>query len=125
MSPVFVDLKGYEGLYKVSTYGQIISLKREVKIFGKHVFSKPTIFLKLQTHYKGYKFVHVCKNGIREKVYIHRAVALHFIINKNPDELIIVNHKDLDKTNNHVLNLEWVTSKENTNHYHQNKDNDF
>lgn len=54
-----------------------------------------------------------------KKLSIHRAVAQAFIINK--DNKPFVNHKDLNKENNHVSNLEWVTHSENCLHYIKNK----
>ena len=54
-----------------------------------------------------------------KKLSVHRVVAQAFIINK--DNKPFVNHKDLNKENNHVSNLEWVTHSENCLHYIKNK----
>jgi len=62
---------------------------------------------------RGYEAISI--NDAIEK-YVHRLVARFFI--PNPFNHPVVNHKDLDKTNNHVDNLEWVTHQENARHYH-------
>lgn len=61
-----------------------------------------------------YKAVTLCNNGIREEHLVHRLIAEAFI--PNPENKPCVNHKDGDKMNNAVGNLEWVTHKENTLH---------
>lgn len=63
-------------------------------------------------HYKGHLFVHLFKENKKKKMFIHRLVAIHFIVNIYGKE--VVNHKDEDKKNNHHTNLEWMTSGENT-----------
>lgn len=63
---------------------------------------------------RGYLRVDISINGKRKVVFPHRIVAETFI--PNPDNLPEVNHKDGDKTNDYVENLEWVTAKENTTH---------
>lgn len=88
-----LDFLGYPD-YEVSTLGNIKSLKR-----GKEKI------LKQSKCNNGYSFVCLYNNG-KTKVYkIHRLVAITFI--SNPNNLPQVNHKDENKENNHVSNLEW------------------
>lgn len=62
----------------------------------------------------GYLTYTFCQNGVKKTFRLHRLVALYFI--DNPNNLPYVNHKDGDKTNNKVENLEWCTAKENDTH---------
>ena len=103
---IFKDVKGYEALYQVSNFGQILSL-------NYHRSGKPRL-LKPCKSTNEYLQVNLYKNGKSKMCKIHRLVAETFI--SNPDNLPEVNHKDEDKTNNSVYNLEWVTAKENSNH---------
>ena len=92
--------------YQVSNFGQILSLN-----YNRSGKSK---LLKLGKNTQGYLQVQLSKNGKRKTFRVNRLVAETFI--SNPDNLPEVNHKDEDKTNNSVENLEWVTKKENCNH---------
>lgn len=66
----------------------------------------------------GYKYYRLSKDNKKKMFYAHRLVAEAFI--ENPNNLPVVNHKDGNKANNNVDNLEWVTYSENTNHAHKN-----
>ena len=90
------DIAGYEGLYQVSDFGEVRSLK-----YGK------TRVLKTGKHRNGYLLVNLWKEGKRKHHYIHRLVAQAFI--QNPNNLPCINHKDEDKTSNVVTNLEWCS----------------
>ena len=70
--------------------------------------------LKAVDNGNGYMRLNLYKNGKQSKYYIHRLVAEAFIPNRN--KLPEVHHKDHDKTNNVLSNLEWVTSEENNSH---------
>ena len=105
---IWCPIKGYEGLYEVSDKGRVRSLK-----FGKERI------LKTGRNQQGYLVVCLCKNGERETYRIHRLVAKTFI--HNPDNLPEVNHKDEDKENNSVHNLEWCDRKYNINFGTRNK----
>ena len=92
------DVEGFEGLYQVSTWGNVKSIKNNIIL-------KPT------KNNKGYFYVDLHKNRKRKRFLINRLVAEAFI--PNPDNLLIVNHKDEVKTNNYRYNLEWCTYKYN------------
>lgn len=97
MAETWIDVKGYEGLYQVSNLGNVKSLGNDKK--RKEKILIPSL------NNKGYQKVNLCKNGKDETRKVHRLVAEHFI--PNPDNLPQVNHRDEDKTNNCVNNLEW------------------
>lgn len=94
-----VDIPGYEGRYAVTEDGQVWSYLRRK-------------YLKQDLTYRGYKKVHLInKDGKDTYEGVHRLVALAYI--PNPDNLETVNHKDEDKTNNNVDNLEWMSRADN------------
>lgn len=95
---IWKDIPGYEGLYRVNQWGDIYSLYTNKK-------------LKWSIHKDGYKIYNLHINGKRYLMTAHRAVALAFI--PNPNNLPIINHKDEDKQNCYVDNLEWCTIKYN------------
>ena len=101
---------GYEGLYEVSSYGRVRSLDRYDR---RNQFRKGKL-LKNRDNGNGYLICILSKNGIVKNKYIHRLVLEAFI--PNPDNLSEVNHKDEDKTNNNVDNLEWCDRKYNCNY---------
>ena len=102
---IWKDISGFEGLYKISSEGRILSIGNSA--------SKKDKFLK---HWNcvGYPAVDLRKNKKAYKFLVHRLVALHFIA--NPNNLPIVNHKDHDKTNYSIANLEWCTNEDNVLH---------
>lgn len=107
LKEVWKDVKGYEGKYQVSNTGKVLSL-------NYHREGYPNL-LTLKTNSDGYKYVGLCKNNKVKTHRIHRLVAEHFLpLNLNPS--LQINHKDEDKSNNNVNNLEWVTPKQNTNY---------
>ena len=107
------DIKGFEGLYQVSTWARVRSMDKLV-VYNNGVkhFHKGKI---LNTHVtNGYLRVTLTNNCSQTKFFVHRLVAEAFI--PNPDNLPCVNHKDEDKTNNYPCNLEYCTAKYNTNY---------
>ena len=104
---------GYEELYEVSSYGRVRSLDRYVRTcYEKYRLHKGKVLIPTKNRY-GYLSVVLSCNGKHKTITIHRLVSLTFI--PNPDDLPIINHKDEDKTNNRVENLEWCDHKYNVN----------
>lgn len=101
MRIIWKDVVGYEGLYKVSNTGLILGLKSNT-------------YLKPRNSNLGYPRICLYKNRKKHYLSIHRLVAIAFLSNLNnyPE----VNHKDGNKENNKVENLEWTTSSENIKH---------
>lgn len=112
MQEIWKDIKGYEGLYRVSNFGNVKSLNYRHKNEER--------LLKLNVNKNGYCFVNLHIKGTAKNVLVHRLVAEAFI--ENPLNFPLVNHKDENKTNNNVENLEWCTQKYNLN-YSLNKRN--
>jgi hypothetical protein len=113
------DIAGFEGYYKVSNTGRVISLNRFKFGRGRKKLSKQSgKELNLKTDKYGYLTVQLCKESIRKHITVHRLVALAFM--QNPLNLPQINHKDTDKKNNNISNLEWCTAKENVIHAHAN-----
>ena len=96
-----LDVKGYEGLYAVTTCGKVWSYRRHK-------------FMKLSTDRDGYKVVNLSRDGSYKQFKVHRLVAEAYV--PNPEAKLEVNHIDEDKSNNCVNNLEWATRYENINH---------
>ena len=109
------DIKGYEGLYQISNLGRVKSLARDTN----NQYCKVDKIIKANPNKWGYLNVNLYKKGKGKPFKVHRLVALHFI--ENPENLPEVNHKDENKSNNCVDNLEWCTSKDNCNHGTRNK----
>jgi hypothetical protein len=95
---IWKDIEGYEGLYQVSNLGNI-------KALGNGGSNSKERILNPQKNNKCYLQVGLRKQGKRKFYLIHRLVAEAFI--NNPQNLPQINHKDEDKTNNQVNNLEW------------------
>lgn len=113
MKEVWKDIKGYEGIYQVSNTGKVRSLDRKVWNYNK----KGRV-LKMHNNGHGYYNLSLHGNGKEEKhAYVHILVAKAFI--PNPNNYEQVNHKDFDKSNNCVDNLEWVSRKQNMLHYRE------
>lgn len=99
MKEIWADIEGYDGKYQVSSWGRVRGARGIMKPYENH---------------KGYLKIGLIKDGVREKHRVNRLVAKAFIPNlRNYPE---VNHKDGNKKNNSVTNLEWVTGKQNREH---------
>ena len=105
---VWRDIEGYEGLYQVSNMGRVKSLGRKDR-FGRVIKER---ILK-PSNDRGYLYVDLCACGKRKRLRVHRLVGEAFLPRAEGKD--VINHKDEDKTNNNVWNLEWVSDKENCN----------
>ena len=105
------DIPNFEGLYKISNNGEVLSLGN-----GKSTntnFKKQKL-LSINIGTNGYKKVKLSKDGKKHWFNVHRLVAKIFVL--NPNNNLYVNHKDGDKQNNHYTNLEWCSASENIKH---------
>lgn len=106
------DIVGFEGLYKVSNMGRVMSFNHPQGRRSKGWIMKPG-------HYtNGYLFITLCKDKRHHTYSISRLVAKHFV--PNPQGYPEVNHIDEDKENNRADNLEWCDRKYNCNYGHRN-----
>lgn len=102
---------GYEGWYEVSNYGRVRSLDRYVNAKNGSAELKKGVLLEQRDNGKGYLRVTLSKNGKVKQPRVHRLVAEAFI--PNPDNLPEVNHKNFDKSDNRVENLNWCSHIQN------------
>lgn len=115
---VWKDVVGYEGLYFVSNTGKICSnsivTNRKNRWGGYSKYTKKGTLKSFFKKENGYLCVHLYKDNKESSLYVHRIVAEAFI--DNPLKKEEVNHKDFNKENNSVENLEWCSTKENIDH---------
>jgi len=107
MEEIWKDIKGYEGYYQISNLGNIKSLNRTIEnkgaIGGKYKIKGKSRSQSISK--TGYYICTLCKNGKERTFKVHRLIAEAFI--DNPNNLPIINHKDGNKLNNSIDNLEW------------------
>ncbi len=118
MEEIWKDIAGYEGKYEVSNLGRVRGVERKTTLCNQHgEFQRKEhgrIKSQCMNRKDGYRNVRLYRDGKERTLYVHRLVAQAFI--PNPDNLPEVNHKDEDTTNNRVDNLEWCSSKYNSNY---------
>lgn len=105
MEEIWKDIEGYEGLYQISNLGRIKSLGNKSNHKNEKIISISS------KSFSGYWVIGLCKNGKRKGYIVHRLVAKAFI--PNPNNYPQINHKDENKLNNWVDNLEWCTQSYN------------
>ena len=116
---IWKDIEGYEGYYQVSSDGRVRSIDRYVPSKNNSIKLCKGVERCLERKEDGYLEVNLYKHGENGKkngknYLVHRLVTFSFI--PNPDNKPEVNHKDGNKSNNDVSNLEWVTKSENIRH---------
>ena len=110
--PKWKDIVGYENEYQINQFGEIRTLKDSPKL-KKYDVLKPQISKR-----NGYVYQMLYKNGKEKLLRVHRLVAMAFL--PNPNNLPQVNHKDGNKQNNSVDNLEWCEQSYNMKHAYKN-----
>ena len=108
---IWKDIKNYEGIYQINNFGKIKSAYKK----GNNCNNK---ILKASYTYNGYERIGLSKNNKTKKYLVHRLVAETFI--PNPNNYEQVNHKDENKQNNNINNLEWCTRSYNINYGNRN-----
>ncbi len=114
---IFVDIRGYEGLYKISNHGRVMSMTKRWIANGNTVIRKEKI-LKLSVDKFGYYKINLWNHRKIKRFLVSRLVATHFLPSSPSPQ---VNHKDGVKLNNYFENLEWVTGSENIQHAFDNR----
>lgn len=110
---IWLPVKGWESYYEVSSIGRVRSVDKFIPHWrgGKRIIKGRIL---RQFKRKEYLSVNLCINYNRMCADVHRLVATAFV--KNPNNLSVTNHKDLNPRNNNADNLEWCTISHNTKH---------
>jgi len=112
--PEFVDIPGYEGLYAINRNGDIYCYPKDRGLRGM----KPERIMKKYLKPEGYINACLYKYGKKKYIMVHVLVAKTFI--PNPENKKCINHKDGNKQNNSIENLEWCSYSENHKHAYKN-----
>ena len=112
MQEIWKDIENYEGLYQISNFGRVRSLNHFRKNGTGIYLHKGKILIPQNAN--GYCFVRLSKNGKSKQYLLHRLVAQAFL--PKLEKYNEINHKDENKRNNHINNLEWCSHKYNINY---------
>lgn len=120
MNEIWKDIKNYEGIYQISNMGRIKSIERTIiRKNGKKLLVKEKILKQNLRGKNNNKYYHITLQG--KCFRVNRLIAETFI--PNPNNLPCVNHKDENKLNNKVTNLEWCTYRYNNTYNNIHKKN--
>lgn len=114
LNEIWKEIPGYEGYFEVSNLGNFRSKDRIIKYKQTGTRLYPGKPLKTELMQDGYSRIVLMKEAVKKRYMCHRLVAETFI--DNPSNLPQVNHKDGNRSNNCVENLEWCTQSENELH---------
>lgn len=111
---IWKDIKDFEGLYQISNYGRVKSLERTIHGSNRDMHYKDMI-VKISKNNRGYYLITLYNTNVFKRYLVHRIVAETFIpTNNNKLEVNHIKPVTKDMCDNRVCNLEWVTSKENS-----------
>jgi hypothetical protein len=111
---IWKDVKGFEGLYQVSNFGLVKSIERiTMRKNGRFKPIRQRI-LKACINSSGYYLVRLSKNGVKNTFFIHKLVAINFLNHIPNKQKVVIDHKDGNKLNNIVENIQTVTHRENS-----------
>jgi hypothetical protein len=118
MKEIFKDIPNYEGLYQVSNLGRVKSLERKTESGRGWLITTKEKILTQSADSNGYYCVGISKYSITKTRTVHQLVAITFLNHKPNGRILVVNHKNFNKQDNRVENLEIVTMRENSNKKH-------
>lgn len=116
---IWKQIIGYEEFYEISNLGNVRSVERTIKQTNNNITYDRILRKQIikQQYCNGYSTVSLCKDGKPKRFGVHRLVAEAFI--ENPNNLPQVNHKDENRSNNCVDNLEWCDCQYNNSYGHR------
>ena len=117
MTEIWKDIQGYEGFYQISNLGNVKSLERVVDKGNGILQHRKERIMNKRESVDGYYIAKLNVNKKSTSIAVHILVARHFI--DNPNNYPEVNHKDCNRKNNQVDNLEWCTHQQNVEHSKQ------
>ena len=117
MTEIWKDIQGYEGFYQISNLGNVKSLERVIDKGNGILQHRKERIMNKRESVDGYYVAKLNVNKKSKSIAIHILVARHFI--DNPNNYPEVNHKDCNRRNNQVDNLEWCTHQQNVEHSKQ------
>lgn len=114
MGEIWKDISNYDGVYQISNLGRLRTKDRIIERKYHNGYVRKGQIRKPQHDKDGYLRINLYKKGKPKMWFIHRLVAQEFI--PNPDNLKQINHKNLNKEDNRVENLEWISAINNIRH---------
>jgi hypothetical protein len=115
---IWKDVVGYEGLYKISNFGNVKSLERKILIrnsFYRTIHSK---IMGIHDNSYGYNTVDLSKNGKKRTIKVHKLMAIAFLNHTPKTDGFVVNHINHKRNDNRLENIELMTQRENANRKH-------
>jgi hypothetical protein len=110
---IWIPIKGYEGMYQISTLGRVKSLKRVIKTSIGVLRPLKAKILRLLNENHNYLTVTLSKNGTSKIFRVHQLIAITFLKHKPNGHALVVDHIDNNKLNNNLENIQVITTRQN------------